>query len=188
MTASEFGFEINKLNAGCICVTMEQCHSGGFISTLQGKNRIIASACRAEESSWALDSFLYDEFSYYWTSAVNGKDTDGNEVDADENDDGLCSFYEAFEYAIEHDSKNETPQYFSSKPHLGEYYTLKGPEAAFDSCVHNEYFDQDTYIYGYNVYLDSVILSNSSLLQVEPIKTMTINNIVIPTGCSFVTK
>ena len=127
MTASEFASEVDKVRAGTINIVMSQCHSGGFIPHLEAQGRTIATACLALESSWSMTSQIYDEFIFYWISAVLGRDPYlGNTVNADSNNDGKISMKEAFDYAKARDTKQETPQYSSTAPQLGEYLTLLG--------------------------------------------------------------
>jgi len=103
-------------------IVMEQCYSGGLIPDLAGSNRIIISAAGEYEPSWSLADKTYDEFSYYFTCAINGADPKGNPVDADDNNDGEVSMVEAFNYARTNDTRNETPWYEDSGdgiPHSG---------------------------------------------------------------------
>ena len=128
MTTVEFAAEVNKVSvAKSINVCMEQCYSGGYTTALAGNNRVIATACAANESSWAMNGGVYDEFSYHWTAAVAGQTPNGTPVNADYNNDGYVSMDEAFEYARTHDTRPETPQYSAPYiPNLGPYLTLFG--------------------------------------------------------------
>ncbi len=95
-----------------LIIVMEQCFSGGFLRDLAGNNRIIISASTQYESSWSMGpSYTYNEFSYHFTSALNGKQPDGTTVDADADNDGEVSMVEAFNYAVSNDTANETPMY-----------------------------------------------------------------------------
>jgi hypothetical protein len=105
-----FGNMFANLNYRRMIIVMEQCFSGGLIADMAGTNRIIMSAASEYEFSWAMSSD-YDEFSYYFTCAINGADPQGNAVNADTSMDGKVSMLEAFEYARQHDSQNEQPQY-----------------------------------------------------------------------------
>ncbi len=67
-------------DAGYIDVVMGQCYSGGFVNALRGNNRIIATACAADELSYSCEELPFDEFVYHWTSALNGYDAEGNKV------------------------------------------------------------------------------------------------------------
>ncbi len=93
-------------------VVMEQCFSGGFIRDLSGTNRIIMSACGEHEPSWSCDTEgTYDEFVYHFMSAVNEETPYGVLVVADTDGIPGVSMVEAFNYAITHDSRAETPYY-----------------------------------------------------------------------------
>lgn len=113
MRDTEFANELNKVNARRINICMGQCNSGGFIDDLQGENRVIATACAYDESSYAMENLKYDEFVYYWISAVR------DIVDADITDDGKVSMSEAFNYAKKRDTRNETPQYSATPSYVG---------------------------------------------------------------------
>ena len=94
-------------------VLMEQCYSGGFIDDLANAKRVIITACTATQVSYACDTEgYYDEFVYYWTSAVFWHTPGGTHVNADTNGDGLISMLEAYGYAYVNDSfvPLETPQ------------------------------------------------------------------------------
>lgn len=107
-------------------IVMEQCFSGGLIADMAqgGSNRIITSAAGEYEPSWAMPpSYNYDEFSYHFTSAINGADSKGKKVNADTNGDGKISMVEAFNYARLKDTQSETPWYEDSGdgiPHSGK--------------------------------------------------------------------
>jgi len=90
-------------------IVMEQCFSGGLIADMAGTNRIIMSAAGEYEFSWSMNG--YDEFSYYFTCAINGADPTGKTVNADTNSDGQVSMVEAFNYARSNDTQSETPRY-----------------------------------------------------------------------------
>jgi hypothetical protein len=100
-----------------LIVVMEQCFSAGLILDMAqgGSNRILMAAAGQYEPSYAMPpDYSYDEFSYDFTSAVNGATPDGTAVDADTNDDGIVSMVEAFNYARSNDSQSETPHYEDS--------------------------------------------------------------------------
>jgi len=123
----EFALEVDKVNCGEIMVVMGQCYSGGFIDDLSGPGRVIATAARYDEPSWALPpDYLYDEFVFHWTAAVRGETPGGAPVDADVNEDGKVSMEEAFIYARDHDNADETPQYDSNPAELGDELSLCG--------------------------------------------------------------
>lgn len=114
-----FANEVDKVNAGKIIVCMGQCYSGGFIDDLQGTNRVICTASRDDESSYALENLQYDAYVYHWTAAITGHDAIGTQVDADINNDGMVSIEEAHSYASNQDTRPEHPQYSSTPSSLG---------------------------------------------------------------------
>lgn len=126
ITDDELAVEVNKVNAGKIGIVMEQCNSGGFIDDLSGPNRVIATAARYDELSWAGPTINTDEFVYYWTSAVNEALPSGTSVSSDANGDGVISKREAFDFAETNDSRPETPQYNEVPAQLGDQLTLNG--------------------------------------------------------------
>ncbi|CAM1363455.1 conserved exported hypothetical protein [Tenacibaculum litopenaei] len=126
ITDDEFAVEVDKVNAGKISIVMEQCNSGGFIDDLSAPNRVIATAAKHTELSWAGPTINTDEFVYYWTSAVNEALPNGTAVVSDSNGDTVVSMREAFLYAETNDSQNETPQYDENPTNLGEQLTLNG--------------------------------------------------------------
>jgi len=108
-------------------IVMEQCFGGGLIADMAqgGNNRIIISAAGEYEFSWAMPPapYNYDEFSYHFTSAINGAGPKGTKVYADTNGDGKISMVEAFNYAISKDTQLETSWYEDSGdgiPHPGK--------------------------------------------------------------------
>ncbi|WP_074405757.1 MULTISPECIES: T9SS type A sorting domain-containing protein [Aquimarina] len=126
ITDDQFAIEVNKVNAGKISIVMEQCNSGGFIDDLSGPNRVIATAAKHDELSWAGPTINTDEFVYYWTSAMNEALPSGTVVNPDTNSDGVISKREAFDYAEANDTKPETPQFDETPINLGDQLTLNG--------------------------------------------------------------
>jgi len=118
---------VNALPCQTITCAFEQCYSGGMIDDLEGDGRVIATAAHWSELSWAMPpDYIYDTFVYHWTCAVGWQTPDGDPVDADSNDDGLVSMHEAFLYAEANDFDDETPQYSSTPPELGDIVNLFG--------------------------------------------------------------
>lgn len=114
----EFSELFEDIAYSTMIIVMEQCFSGGLIYDMHGDNRIIISAAGETEPSSAMSTTLttpdkdkFDEFSYYFTSALNGADHKGNGVNADTNNDGHVSITEAFNYARTNDTQPETPWY-----------------------------------------------------------------------------
>lgn len=121
----EFSNLLNSIKANTINIVMEQCYSGGFIDDLKKDSRVIATACKSDEVSYATSDRTYNEFVYHWISAVTGKMPNGTKVNADTNNDGIISMSEAFNYARSKDKEKETPQYSSTPINLGEILSLK---------------------------------------------------------------
>ena len=106
--ANDLLTEINKINYQCIVnVVMGQCNAGGFSNWLNNRaNTVSTFATTQDGSSWPDLSGDYDLFVYLFTSAINGRDDYGNIVDADTNNDGEVSMYEAYIYTNEHDNRD----------------------------------------------------------------------------------
>ena len=137
MLATEFAFEVNKVNfAKSINVVMEQCYSGGFIPVLEGNNRVISTACNAYELSWAMPpDYYYNEYVFHWMSAVNGATPYGVPINADYDGNGIVTMDEAFQYASNADTRPETPQY--SGGNVGDILSLYG--LGFPYPAYNNY-------------------------------------------------
>jgi hypothetical protein len=108
-----------------IC-TLEPCFSGGFLDNIIVPPGPIvgSSACRYDESSWAMSDLQYDEYVFHWTAAINGHDAYGNPVDADADENGIVSMKEAYDYAVAHDVQSESPQYGEYPEGTGSYLSL----------------------------------------------------------------
>ncbi len=130
---------VDALPCETVLCCFEQCFSGGMIDDLEGEGRVIATAARWDEYSYAMSGLIYDEFVYDWISAVNWEDPYGAPVDADTNNDNLVSMEEAFIYARDHDICSEHPQYSSTPPEFGAlanlYGNLEGVYLAIDQMV-----------------------------------------------------
>lgn len=172
----EFANEVNKVNAKTINIVMQQCFSGGFIPALSQKGRTVTTACAANETSKARGRLTYDEFTYHWISAVAGHTPNDSIVDADSNNDGYVSMKEAFDYAEAADTKNETPQYSSIKSHYGEFLTLLGDNLCSTVYASNETYNTDTLLYGCDVSISNVSVTNNAKLSIESMGSTTLNS------------
>lgn len=175
ISPTEFANEVNKVNAKTINIVMQQCFSGGFIPALSQKGRTVATACTADQPSKAKETLTYDEFTYHWVSAVAGFTPNDSIVDADINNDGYVSMKEAFDYAEAADTKNETPQYSSIKSHYGEFLTLLGDNLCSTVYVSNETYTADTELYGCDVSISNVSVTNNAKLTIESMGNTTLN-------------
>lgn len=118
-----------------INVVLGQCHSGGFIESLDSLNCVVSTSCRKEESSYACSDVPYDEFVYHWTSAINCATPNGTIVLADLDNNGHVTMEEAFEYAKKHDNKRETPQYSSTPISIGEDLAFSNNPESIDLYI-----------------------------------------------------
>ena len=116
---------LDAFHVESISLCLGLCHSGGFIDELRRENRVIATSCAENEQSWACSDRPYDEFVFHWICAVAGHDPEGNAVSADTDADGVVSMAEAFDYACQHDQREETPQYCSTPMSLGELWSFQ---------------------------------------------------------------
>lgn len=128
--------QILKIDSGVrIHMVLGQCYSGGFYPTITRSNVSLTTSCLASESAHVLygDS-TYSEFLYHWICAMAGMTPSGNTIDADSNDDGFVSYYEAFVYARDYDyyhlycsgNDTETPQYHNFTLYFGENHDIVG--------------------------------------------------------------
>lgn len=131
ITGDEFAAEVDKVTAKAIAAIFEQCYSGGLVEKLKAANRVLMSAARWWELSYAAVSIDYDEFSYYATKAL------AEPASGDSNDDGVVTMEEAYLYALANDSYQEEtisggdndgehPSYYSNPWDLGRNLSLGG--------------------------------------------------------------
>jgi len=116
---NDFADLTKNIKCGQASYVFEQCFSGGMMDDIlkaqtypcSNPKVCIMTAARHDEVSWGCDTEgSYDEYVYYWTSAVFGKTPTGAVVNADTNGDGKVSMKEAHEYAKAHDNRDEHPQ------------------------------------------------------------------------------
>lgn len=88
---------------------MEQCFSGGFIPSLSAPKTVLCTAAAADRES--VGGIPFDPWCRDFGAALKGEQYDGTSVDADENDDGMVSIVEAFNYAYTNKDPSDTPQY-----------------------------------------------------------------------------
>jgi len=121
--------DLHAMTEGINCKRMVMlftcCFGGGQIHDLaQGGNRIVMSTTDEHSLGYsaAQEDGYYDDFGYFFISALNGADPSGDPVDADANDDGKISVVEAYNYGWAHITTPSTPQYEDSGdgiPHAG---------------------------------------------------------------------
>ena len=178
--ADELNEMLVGINTDHIQILNTVCYSGGFISELNSYNRVIGTACRADESSYPYSTFEFDAFPYYWISGLLGKEIDdlSTTVNCDLNNDNKISFYEAFAYAevnaranVEANSNTEGAtehaQYLSNPTTLGARVGLEN--LWFDtSLVGDSYFcNQAIYNLSY-LPNDATVTWNVTLSEKHP--------------------
>ena len=98
-------------------------------------NVSVTTACLNYESSYVLyNNSSFDEFLYHWICAMAGMTPSGSLINADANNDGFVSYYEAYRYAYDNDyyrlyqpgGNIETPQYQCLTNCFGANYDLVG--------------------------------------------------------------
>lgn len=153
ITDKEFATALNWINANKINICMEQCYSGGFIDDLESNSRLISTACRNDELSYATENKMYNEFAFHWSAAVLGSYPSGKKANADTNNDGKISMSEAFNYAKKNDIENEHPQCsflpkgIEHETFLRQDFCIKGPKTIYQTST----YTIDNLPQGYNV-------------------------------------
>ncbi|MFC1906035.1 caspase domain-containing protein [Chloroflexota bacterium] len=95
-------------------VILDSCHSGGFIEELSHNNRIVMTACDADQHACTLFSLGHSIFSFCVLQAFN------NLADVNHENDGLISAEEIYQYA-----NSQVPKYIGSEqnPRFYDGYT-----------------------------------------------------------------
>ncbi|MFH1139966.1 MAG: peptidase C13 [Pseudomonadota bacterium] len=151
ITGAELAAEVNKVDAGVVAGIFEQCFSGGLVEVLAGPNRVLMSASRWWELSYAMKpDYIYDEFSYYATQAL------ADPSFGDSNGDGLTVLEEAYLYALSKDiiqseeidelfqeNMGEHPSYHSDPWDLGRKLSLLGLNHAAPAPVYAGYVQNE---------------------------------------------
>ncbi len=135
----ELASMLDELEYYKMIIVMEQCFSGGFVRDLSGPFRIILTACAATQPSYSADTEgNYNEFTYHFMSAVNWETPTGVAVDADLDNNGWVTMEEAFNYASDHDSRDEIPTYDDNGDGVGYAAPIPGgtPEGGLGSNTH----------------------------------------------------
>ncbi len=129
LRADEFAAALNKVKARAVVGMFQQCYGGGFVEKLAGPNRVLLSACRWWEFSFARYmgyAFLFDEWSYHALGAL------ADPALADSNGDGRTTMEETYLYALTkdqfqaEDGAQEHPAYYSNPWDLGRQISLQG--------------------------------------------------------------
>ena len=124
---------LDGINVKYMNVVLGQCYSGGFIKALEKTNRVITTACAADELSYGSADGEHDEFLYHWTTAINRYGKDGRLVKSDYDNDGHISMFEAFVYAAARDMyTNGKFPYAQETPQISSPAGIVMDELAFD--------------------------------------------------------
>lgn len=126
---------LGQCSPATMSIVLGQCYAGAFVAPLMGEGRIIIAACSASQLSWACKDRPYDEFVYHWTCAIAQHDEQGRPVRADADGDGSISMAEAFNYALQHDSRPESPSLNAQPNGLPAQWSLCGKLSAFQGTI-----------------------------------------------------
>ena len=104
--------KINRLPMGNMILVCKPCFSGGIIWDLRGANRVIITSGTEFQVTYPNLAGTFGELTYNFLSAINSKIPDGaTTVDADINNDGKVSMYEAYTYIKANEHRDEQPQF-----------------------------------------------------------------------------
>jgi len=112
---------LDSITCHHMILILQECFSGAFVPYLSLSNRIIITACSANEVAWSSDAAGFSEFTFRILCAFYGHHIWGYDTPiwADVNSDGDISMAEAFGYAATMDSKDETPLYDDNGDQIG---------------------------------------------------------------------
>ncbi len=129
---------LDSITCHHMTIILQQCYSGAYIPYLSLSNRVIITACSANEPAWASDALGFSEFTFRLLCAFYGYHIWGYDIPiwADVNDDGDISMAEAFGYAATMDSKDETPLYDDNGDQIGSTVgNIVGTDAIFGNSI-----------------------------------------------------
>mgnify|MGYP000362526966 CR=1 FL=1 len=119
----------------------ETCYSGGMIDNLSGY--LVHTACEANYKAYAHNAdkngswdTWHGNFSYFYISALHWQNPSGDSVDADANDNGLVSLWEAFRYADSKIAENRAFFPYDEKWEQYPQYSEYGYHVYLFSCGH----------------------------------------------------
>lgn len=140
---------LDELTVGSINCVFGQCFSGGFIDPLISENRIIATACAEDESSWASSNKRYDAFVEAWTTGLMNvtKFNEERVQEADSDNDGFVNMMEAFQFAEFYDECGpqgediEHPDFFALNDVLAKDLCFDRHPAPFELIIRDDIND-----------------------------------------------
>ncbi|GGG42486.1 hypothetical protein GCM10010976_12530 [Bizionia arctica] len=120
LTDDYLASKINNLQMGSMIAVIKPCYSGGVIWDFRGPNRVIMTSGTEFQVTYSHSSGQYGEFTYHFFAAVTGEDPlTGSTINADINNDGQVSMYEAQKYILANDARPEQPQYEDDNDGIG---------------------------------------------------------------------
>jgi len=124
---------LNNISSSAQIIMLDSCHSGGFIEELSGENRIVMTACGAEQHANTLITLGYSIFPFCILQAFKNLD------DANIRNDGLISAEEIYEYADSqvprYIGENQIAQFYDGYP--GELRLLDVPITSTEVVFEN---------------------------------------------------
>lgn len=140
--------ELNNIPTPNINILMDQCHSGAFLIPLYGHCRTLETACKSNENTVFRSIGDYSEFSYHWCNAIESISHYNPSINANTNNDGNISLWEAFNYASTNMivlSGTVTPQYYERNILAGYNYGLEGELFSLPSLSGPDNIDDNHY-------------------------------------------
>jgi len=129
---------LDSITCHHMIIILQTCFSGAFVPYLSLSNRVIITACSANEPAWASNALSFSEFTFHLLCAFYGFHIWGysTPIWADVNGDGEISMAEAFGYAATMDSKDETPLYDDNGDQIGSTIgNIIGTDAIFGNSI-----------------------------------------------------
>lgn len=147
ISPDELAATVGLCHPATMNILLGQCYAGAFVTALEGKGRIITTACAANQMSWSCKERPYDEFVYHWTCAVAQHDEQGQPIGSDSDGDGRVSMAEAYDYARQHDRRPETPGITAQPDGLAYRWTFSniGTESGIQRNSNLEYQSSTIY-------------------------------------------
>ncbi|MFB3764718.1 MAG: C13 family peptidase [Methanotrichaceae archaeon] len=135
MDEGHFASKFSAIPFQKAAVFMQQCHSGGFIDSLQSPKVFISTACRSDQGAYPSNNeyevyngkaYNHGEYNYYIISAISGMTPTGASVNADANSDSGISVLEAHNWEANHEDLAEVPQ-MSDVGGIGSTFMIRSP-------------------------------------------------------------
>lgn len=92
---SEFAKWCSVLKVTTQIYIFGQCRAGGFIDNLESPQRLVITASRWDQNSWATQDLQYDEFLFHFITSISH---------------GTPTLKLCYQYAVQNDRRDEEPQ------------------------------------------------------------------------------